>query len=158
AVKFTPGGGRVRVCSRWVEGVGPHARPVPLGQARAVRFDVEDTGPGIDPLDQGRIGNEFYQGRRGQGQAAEGTGVGRGRTRRAARRGGGACWCRSAVGQGSTFSFALPLQPARPQPAEGAGGGPPETGRPAALVVEDHVPTNKLLTDWLLEAGLEVAS
>jgi PAS domain S-box-containing protein len=162
AVKFTPPGGRVRVGCRWVDGVGQHARPVPDGQARAVRFDVEDTGAGIDPNDQGRIGNEFYQGRRGRGQAAEGTGLGLALTRRLANLMGGAFWFKSALGRGSTFSFALPLQPTRPRPrADGdshEGPALPPAGRPAALVIEDHVPTNKLLSDWLMEAGLEVAS
>jgi PAS domain S-box-containing protein len=164
AVKFTPAGGRVSVCCRWADGTGREARAVPAAEALAVRFDVEDTGVGIDPKDHGRIGNEFYQARRGRSQAADGTGLGLALTRRLVNLMGGGFWFRSAPGAGSSFSFALPLRPARPRPRDGTGLSSAETpalpagGRPAALVIEDHVPTNKLLTDWLLEAGLEVAS
>jgi CheY-like chemotaxis protein len=136
------------------------AKEVPAA-ADAVRFDVEDTGIGIDPKDHSRIGNEFYQARRGRGQAAEGTGLGLALTRRLVNLMGGAFWFRSAPGQGSCFSFALPRQPLRPRPRDGTSSAEMPAlpaGRPAALVIEDHVPTNKLLTDWLLEAGLEAAS
>src|SRR5262249_55737260 len=108
--------------------------------------------------------NEFYQARRGRTQAAEGTGLGLALTRRLVNLMGGTFWFRSAPGAGSCFSFALPLQPVRPRPRDGTGTSSvevpalPTSGQPAALVIEDHVPTNKLLTDWLLEAGLEVAS
>jgi PAS domain S-box-containing protein len=163
AVKFTPTGGRVCVRCRWAAGVRQDAPEAPADEARAVRFAVEDTGVGIDPRDQGRIGNEFYQARRAPGQAAEGTGLGLALTRRLVNLMGGAFWFKSTPGQGSCFAFALPLQQPRPKAREegtsldGVAALAPGA-RPAALVVEDHVPTNKLLTDWLLEAGLEVAS
>ncbi len=163
AVKFTPAGGRVEVRCRWAAGVRQDAPEAPAGEARAVRFEVQDTGVGIDPKEQGRIGNEFYQARRAPGQAAEGTGLGLALTRRLVNLMGGAFWFRSTPGQGSCFAFALPLQSPRPRvSADGTSqdGMPalPPGGRPVALVIEDHFPTNQLLTDWLIEAGLEVAS
>jgi PAS domain S-box-containing protein len=163
AVKFTPAGGRVCLRGRWTAGVGPDTAEVAVDEACALRIEVEDTGVGIDPKDHSRIGNEFYQARRAPGQAAEGTGLGLALTRRLVNLMGGAFWFTSTPGQGSCFAFALPLQPQRLKAPTESGRGesaalPKSAGHPAALVVEDHVPTNKLLTDWLLEAGLEVAS
>ncbi|HYT92482.1 MAG TPA: ATP-binding protein, partial [Gemmataceae bacterium] len=114
AVKFTPAGGRVTVRCFWTESVGPQAELVQAPEsAGAVRFDIEDTGIGIDPRDHDRIGHEFYQGRRSRGQAAEGTGLGLALTRRLVDLMGGAFWFRSVLGEGSCFSFALPLHHVR---------------------------------------------
>jgi CheY-like chemotaxis protein len=165
AVKFTPAGGRVTLRGQWVDRVGPQAQSVAAAEAKAARFEVEDTGVGIDPRDQQLIGSEFYQARRSRSQAAEGTGLGLALTQRLAALMGGAFWFRSTPGEGSCFSFALPLRAAgqaaraAPAPALAAAEQASESrGRPLALVIEDHIPTNKLLTDWLLEAGLEVES
>ncbi len=121
AVKFTPGGGRVSVRCLWTDAAGPQARVVPASAAKAVRFDVEDTGVGIDPKDHALIGSEFYQGRRSRGQAAEGTGLGLALTRRLVELMGGAFWFRSEPGKGSCFSFALPLRTTPPAARGGAG-------------------------------------
>ncbi len=77
---------------------------------------------------------------------------------------GGAFWFRSTPGVGSTFSFALPLRPAptaappEAAPANGGATPPLAAGRPLALIIDDHRPTNKLLADWLQDAGLRTAS
>src|SRR5262249_42298370 len=58
-------------------------------------------------------------------------------------------------GRGSTFTFVLPRRLPR-APADGCA--PCGDGRPVALVIEDHGPTNKLLCDWLNGAGLATVS
>src|SRR5262249_55441434 len=60
-----------------------------------------------------------------------------------------------APGRGSTFTFVLPRRLPR-APAD--GDAPSGDGRPVALVIEDHGPTNKLLCDWLNGAGLAAVS
>jgi CheY-like chemotaxis protein len=137
---------------------------VPREEAAALRIDVADTGIGIDPADQDKIGQEFFQANRHAGKAQEGTGLGIALSRRLTELMGGRFWFTSAPGQGSTFSFALPIQARIVEPH--AGNTRPASSviavraadRPLALIVEDYPATNKLLADWLDEAGLQTAS
>jgi signal transduction histidine kinase len=94
AVKFTPAGGAVGVTASQVNG--------------EVRVSVTDTGPGIAPEDQERIFEEFQQGGAGIEQG-EGTGLGLALSKRLTELHGGRMWVESAVGNGSTFVFTLPL-------------------------------------------------
>jgi signal transduction histidine kinase len=94
AVKFTPPGGSVDVASARLDG--------------EVRVSVADTGPGIAPEDQERIFEEFQQ--TGLGVQREGTGLGLALSKRLVELHGGRIWVESDFGQGSTFTFALPLE------------------------------------------------
>ena len=72
-----------------------------------VRLDVRDTGPGISPEAQARIFERFY---RAPSVAADdrGTGLGLAIVKSIVEQHGGRVWVTSAIGQGSTFSLALP--------------------------------------------------
>ena len=96
AVKFTPAGGAVNVSASRVDG--------------EVRVSVADTGPGIDPEDQGRIFEEFQQAAAGREQR-EGTGLGLALSKRLVELHGGRIWVESEPGKGSTFVFTLPVPP-----------------------------------------------
>ncbi len=95
AVKFTPEGGSVNVRAKkngaWLE------------------VAVSDTGAGIAPEDQAAVFEEFKQVGNDLARRAEGTGLGLPLTRRIVELHGGAVRLVSALGQGSTFSFTLPL-------------------------------------------------
>jgi PAS domain S-box-containing protein len=163
AVKFTPAGGSVRVRCSWADKARPDATAVPQMLAQAVRVDVQDTGIGIGPEDQLKLGTEFFQVPGSPHKAQEGTGLGLALSRRLMNMMGGRLWFTSAVGKGSTFSFAVPMVPARPgfSSPTASGEGPLvaiQDHRPLVLLIDDHVPTNKLLSDWLQEAGLRTAS
>ena len=95
AVKFTPAGGAVGVTAAQVNG--------------EVRVSVTDTGPGIAPEDQERIFEEFQQGDAGI-EHGEGTGLGLALSKRLTELHGGRMWVESAIGNGSTFVFTLPLR------------------------------------------------
>jgi signal transduction histidine kinase len=95
AVKFTPDGGRVTL----------RAVPVP----GAVETSVQDTGIGIAPEDQEAIFEEFRQVGTDYARKREGTGLGLALARRFVEAHGGRIWVRSAPGQGSTFTFSLPV-------------------------------------------------
>jgi signal transduction histidine kinase len=97
AVKFTPAGGAVDVRATRVDG--------------EVRVSVADTGPGIGPEDHERIFEEFQQTEAGV-QQREGTGLGLALSKRLVELHGGQIWVDSAIGQGSTFVFTLPAEPA----------------------------------------------
>jgi PAS domain S-box-containing protein len=169
AIKFTPDGGTVRVRCLWVDHVRREASEVPREQAGGLRIDVEDTGIGIAPENQQRIWEEFRQ-VNNPGRTDDGTGLGLALTRRLVALLGGVVWLdHSEPDRGSRFSVVLP-----PMVPDGAGAEPPppppartktpaerttaSMGRAVALVIEDHMPTNKLLSDWLADAGLETSS
>jgi signal transduction histidine kinase/HAMP domain-containing protein len=95
AVKFTPEGGRVTVGAQRKNG--------------AYVFSVSDTGVGIAPEDQAKIFEEFRQVGTDYARKAEGTGLGLALTKRLVELHGGSLHVKSAVGEGSTFTFDLPI-------------------------------------------------
>ncbi|HEU5061138.1 MAG TPA: ATP-binding protein, partial [Kofleriaceae bacterium] len=97
AIKFTPPHGEIRI----------GAAPV-LG---AVRFWVADSGRGIPAEQVGRLFDRFW---RAEQAARGGTGLGLAIVKGVVEAHRGHVRVDSAVGQGSTFSFTLPLAP---QPA-----------------------------------------
>jgi signal transduction histidine kinase len=94
AVKFTPRGGRVTLT-------------VSRG-AGAVRFRVEDTGPGIAPEDMPHLFDRFWQAREsGRGGAGLGLVIAKG----IADGHGGHVEVESTPGRGSAFTLVLPEEP-----------------------------------------------
>ncbi|MBU0702325.1 MAG: hybrid sensor histidine kinase/response regulator [Chloroflexi bacterium] len=109
AIKYTPSAGRVRITLEEREGWAVGA--------------VEDTGIGIAPEDQARIFQEFYRTPQAKKVESCGTGLGLSLVKRIVEGHGGTVKVESEVGQGSRFTFRLPLyqrppvqdEPARPQ-------------------------------------------
>jgi two-component system, NtrC family, sensor kinase len=95
AVKFTPEGGTVTLAAARANG--------------AYVVSVKDTGVGIAPEDQERIFEEFRQVGTDYARKAEGTGLGLTLTRKLVELHGGSLRVESALGQGSTFTFTLPI-------------------------------------------------
>jgi signal transduction histidine kinase len=95
-VKFTPEGGRVGVTATAADG--------------GVAISVSDTGTGIAPKDQAAIFEEFRQVGRDDARKQEGTGLGLTLAKKLVELHGGRIWVRSEVGQGSTFTFTLPVR------------------------------------------------
>jgi signal transduction histidine kinase len=96
AVKFTPEGGRIKVEAR-------------LGDS-AIITSVTDTGIGIASEDQEVIFEEFRQVGSNYAQKREGTGLGLSLTRKFVEMHGGKIWVESELGNGSTFTFTLPIR------------------------------------------------
>ncbi|GAB4190949.1 MAG: ATP-binding protein [Roseiflexaceae bacterium] len=128
AVKFTEQGEIVLAARTMQPPVGPPklngngAHPASEPQ---IAISVRDTGIGIAPEDQRLIFEEFQQvsPRR---HSTPGTGLGLAITRRLVEGHGGQIWVESTPGQGSVFTFTLPIcrQPAiaaQPQPEDAAG-------------------------------------
>jgi signal transduction histidine kinase len=96
AIRFTPEGGRVDVRARLV--------------GDAAEVTVFDTGPGVAAEERELIFDEFRQGRVAR---SDGTGLGLPIARRFIELHGGRLWVESGPGEGSTFTFTLPIrQPA----------------------------------------------
>ena len=97
AVKFTPEGGRVGLTAAAADGV--------------ITIAVSDTGIGIAPEDQAAIFEEFRQVGREDARKQEGTGLGLTLAKKFVELHGGRIGVHSHVGQGSTFTFTLPVRP-----------------------------------------------
>lgn len=76
----------------------------------AVCFSVEDTGIGISKEEINKIFEPFHQADRSESRRAEGTGLGLAISKRLVELHGGRLWADSRIGQGSVFSFILPVK------------------------------------------------
>jgi signal transduction histidine kinase/CheY-like chemotaxis protein len=130
AVKFTHGG-TVRLAVSRDEGAGQ-----PEGRV-ALRFEVSDTGIGIDPAVLPRLFESFEQADSSTARVYGGTGLGLSISRRLVRLMGGDILVRSRPGEGSTFGFTVPLGL---DPDAAFPEAPPAVDRGAlkVLVVEDN--------------------
>jgi signal transduction histidine kinase len=98
AIKFTPAGGSITV----------RAEAGRRDDAGYGVFSVSDTGCGIHEEDQGRLFRFFCQAGTAE-QRSEGTGLGLALSRSLVEIQGGTMRLESRVGEGSTFSFTLPV-------------------------------------------------
>jgi len=111
AVKFTPEGGRVALTASVADG--------------AITIAVCDTGIGIAPEDQAAVFEEFRQVGRNDARKQEGTGLGLTLAKKFVELHGGRIWVQSQVGQGSTFTFTLPVRPERKGSSDQERGAAP---------------------------------
>jgi signal transduction histidine kinase len=96
AHKYTLAEGNITVAARQDDGF--------------VRVDVSDTGIGLSPEDQAQLFTKFFRAHERSPQAGGGTGLGLVICRLLVELHGGRITVSSAPGQGSTFSFSLPVQ------------------------------------------------
>jgi signal transduction histidine kinase/CheY-like chemotaxis protein len=78
---------------------------------KGIKVTVADTGPGIASEDLGKVFEEFHQLDASLSRRHGGTGLGLALSRRFVELHGGRMWVESQVGQGSQFSFTIPLTP-----------------------------------------------
>lgn len=109
AVKYSPVGGRVKV--------------VLSADERQAVVTVIDSGVGLSAEDAPHVFERFYRGR--ADHHLEGTGLGLYICQAIVTAHGGRIWAESnGVGHGSTFAFALPLEPAETASPAGVPSGP----------------------------------
>ena len=72
-------------------------------------MSVSDTGPGISGADQQKIFEEFQQADSSSTRTKGGSGLGLSISRRIVELHGGRLWVESALGEGSIFSFTVPV-------------------------------------------------
>ncbi|MBA3533805.1 MAG: response regulator, partial [Ardenticatenales bacterium] len=128
ALKFTEEGGvAVRVAV---------VRAMPEGSR--LRFEVEDSGPGIAAAEMDQLFEAFGQTATGR-HSQEGTGLGLPISRKFAQLMGGEMQVRSQVGQGTVFSFEIDTRPATAEEA-----APWESTR-RVIALEADQPTYRIL-------------
>ena len=128
--------------------------------ARTYRFEVEDTGPGIDPEVREQIFEPFQQAQ--HGVAKGGTGLGLAIARQQVELMGGELELSSQPGEGSCFSFRVDLPPARAAIDATAGDGVfafrlATARRVSALVVDDAADNRDILARMLERLGVDVS-
>jgi len=163
ALKFTPEG-EVELRAAPIADGGPEAaRGIEQGEGagRRICFTVRDTGPGIAPEHQEKIFSPFTQVDSSASRRFGGTGLGLAISRRIVTLMGGELLLSSAPGQGSTFSFSLPLDPIRPPSPD---AGPPvrraaavDGARPPRILLAEDEPISQMIARVMLEQlGYEV--
>ena len=141
AQKFTPESGTITLSCH-------------LADDQTMLFTVEDTGIGIPPGDQDLIFEEFQQSnRRGHQKGRQGTGLGLAISKRLVELHGGRIWVESEVGEGSTFSFLIPLD----GPTDGVQSQPRSAivsqRKRVALIVANDRQFGNLLALFLRQEG-----
>jgi signal transduction histidine kinase len=96
ALRFTPAGGEVRIDVQ--------------EKGTEIVVEVSDTGPGISEEDQARLFQRFFRTDASRQRGISGTGLGLSIVKAIVEQHGGKVHCRSNLGDGTTFSFTLPLE------------------------------------------------
>ncbi|HEY1107175.1 MAG TPA: ATP-binding protein, partial [Opitutaceae bacterium] len=145
AVKFTPPGGHVQIV---VSALAPQANPVTL------RFEVIDTGIGMDQRTMERLFERFTQADSSTTRRYGGSGLGLAISSHLVRLMGGNLTVKSVPGRGSTFTATLPLACVDALPE--APLDPLPVSRDLGLrvlVVEDNAVNRKILAAQLNQLG-----
>ena len=167
AYKYTQAGGKLRIAI--------------TRQGAFARVAVSDNGHGIAPEDQAKLFTRFYRVDNSMTREVGGTGLGLSIVKQLVELQGGEISLQSALGEGSTFAFSVPLaQPAEagaessePPPAEDLPAAAAISSLPAAvqpglpavndqapgaavLIVEDDPDTARLIAHHLGKAGYAV--
>jgi two-component system phosphate regulon sensor histidine kinase PhoR len=95
AIKYTPEGGSITVSAASKENI--------------VQVDISDTGIGIAEKDLPRIFERFYRVDKARSRELGGTGLGLSIVKHIIQAHNGQVWVQSTLGQGSTFSFTIPI-------------------------------------------------
>jgi len=152
AIKFTAEG---EVVLRINEATDQQAPTHPSADARYVTVSVSDTGLGIPPEEQEVIFDEFHQSERTAERGYGGLGLGLAICRRLVEMHGGKLSVQSSgrEGEGSTFSFTLPVM----EEVEGHSGTEGREGRKqTVLLLAERTGVEERVQEYLARQGFEV--
>ncbi len=128
AIKFTPSRGSIYLSAERIQGRRFGDKNQPL-----VCIHVKDTGMGIPKQDLSRVFDKFHQGGDTITEKPDGTGLGLAICKEIVQHYQGSIWVESEPGEGSCFSFTLPVKCATPATAgdeeNHPRAGSPETSR-----------------------------
>jgi signal transduction histidine kinase len=118
-------------------------------QPTLLQVSIQDTGFGIPPERQEAIFGAYEQAESGTARRFGGTGLGLAICEQVVQAWGGRLWVESTVGEGSTFSFTLPLEVAPAQSAVKAAGGH-RSLRSLRILLADDSEDNRFLIERFL--------
>lgn len=147
AKKFTPEGGKVTMTARQTTENG-----------RVVTtFSVTDTGRGMSEEFQKELFTPFSRELLDTvSKGNQGTGLGLAISHGLARAMGGRLSVESKLGEGSTFTFVFPAEPAREPPTDPlAGSGRENKARTRVLVAEDNELNGEIMLELLADEGFD---
>ena len=156
AIKFTDTG-LVRLVVQALE-PAPDAHAQGVRKTARLRFEVHDTGIGMDETQQVRLFQPFEQ-LAGASRRDSGAGLGLAISLQLVRLMGGDILVRSRMGRGSTFSFELDMPASWSEAAGSPRRGEPigyDGHRRKVLIADDVAPNRAMLTDALSMLGFEV--
>lgn len=104
AHKYSPEGGTITVSA---EHSANHWDP--KGAADVVKISIEDDGIGMSEEDQAQIFSKFFRSENPKAREAPGSGLGLNITKNLVEMQGGTIWFESALGEGTTFFFTIPV-------------------------------------------------
>jgi two-component system, sensor histidine kinase and response regulator len=142
AHKYTPSGGSILVSASQIDG--------------EVQVDVRDTGVGLTQEEQQHLFQKFYRAKNRATQEVSGTGLGLAITRQLVQLHGGETWVKSVPGEGSTFSFTLPVAVADQLPKTASTADGRVHAGVKVLVVDDEADIAQMLRRYLQRAGYQV--
>jgi PAS domain S-box-containing protein len=154
AVKFTSAGGEVKITSRLNKGTGH------------LCIEISDSGIGMTPAELAKVFEAFAQGDHAGSPGSHrfgGLGLGLSISRKIVELHSGTIEASSpGREQGATFTVHLPLSSKTPRAVASSGSRAPvecppsPAGRRRILLIEDHEPTRKALTQLLTRRKYEV--
>ncbi len=149
AVKFTDEG-EVVISVRTMPGATPSA-------FQRLRFEVRDTGPGIDPAALDHLFDSFAQADASSTRRHGGTGLGLAICKQLVELMGGGIGANASLGEGSEFWFEIDLA-LPPGSLPGPANGNRLIAGAKALVVDDNATSRAVLAGTLQEWELEVVA
>ena len=139
-----------------------HVRVLVKPRGRFLEFSVEDTGIGIAEEKLDLLFQSFTQVDSSFTRKYQGTGLGLAISKGLVELMGGEISVRSRKGEGSVFTFTLPLKTVKARPPSPAEARPEDTGeRPVTariLLAEDDPMIREMITMMLARKGMEVAT
>ena len=158
-LKFTEEGRVALTIERVIERTGEGASAA-TGAAPTLRFEIEDTGPGIPIAEQRRLFEPFYQVDPRQSRRHGGTGLGLAISRRLVAAMGGTLSVSSEPGRGSRFFFEARMEEGDEDAIAAVPfelpGARPDLGVLSVLVVEDNEVNAIVVEGFLGHMGHEV--
>ena len=154
AIKFTPG----RRGRRPRERIRGHVVRVVAGANTSIRFEVSDTGDGIEPDKLGLIFEPFVQADTSTSRKYGGTGLGLAISSQLVALMGGDCGVTSEPGDGSTFWFTICVHAVEGQPQDKLLLPDSALAGRRILLVDDNFTQRQVLSDYLSGWGMAVAT
>lgn len=134
-------------------------KPALLDGKAAFKFEIVDTGIGLNDEERQRLFQPYVQIDRKIATQYGGTGLGLSIVRRLAELMGGEIGCESTPGEGSRFWVVLPMEPAPQENPRRAGSeerhAPTGSLNGTVLVVEDNAVNRMLIGAYLSEFGVQ---